>query len=119
MPAKTIMHDTLISPMDKKVEDFFRLTREALDTDSAEAFFDVLMKRESLCSSSDQISSSLSPEHIAKMLFIERKILERLESERRKIIRDIDKLSRHMKTVRVYSVKFPFPIMPAFFDQSH
>jgi hypothetical protein len=118
MSSKTIIHDAPNPTMDKKVEGFFRLTREALDTDSAEDFFNALMERETLFSSSEQISASLSPEHIAKMLFIERKILERLESKKRKIIRDIDKLSRQMKTARAYSVKFPFPTMPAFFDQA-
>lgn len=118
MSPESIIYDTSISPMDRKMEHFFRLTREALDTENTDDFFNVLMERETLCSSSEQVSSSLSPEHIAKMLFIERKILERLESERRKIIRDIEKLSRQMKTVRAYSVQFPFPAMPAFFDQA-
>jgi hypothetical protein len=107
-----------ISPIDKNVEDFFRLTKEALNTDSAEVFFNVLIEREALCNLSEQFSSLLIPEHIAKMLFIERKILERLESERKKIIRDIDKLSRKMKTARAYLPRFPFPSMPAFLDQT-
>ena len=118
MSAKTNNLDTSTSLMDSKVEEFFRLTREALDTDNAEVYFNVLMERETLCSSSEQFSSSLSPEHLAKMIFIERKILERLEKERRKIISDIDKLSRQMKTVKAYSSRFPFPAMPAFFDQA-
>jgi hypothetical protein len=103
---------------DKMVEDFFRLTREALDTDSTETFFAILMEREALCSSFEQFSISLSPESITKMLFIEKKILKRLENERRKIMIDIDKLSRQMKIARVYSAQFPFPTMPAFFDQA-
>jgi hypothetical protein len=100
------------------VENFFRLTREALDTDSVESFFAILMERETLCSSFEQFSISLSPESVTKMLFIEKKILERLVSERRKIVVDIDKLSRQMKIARVYSSQFPFPTMPAFFDQA-
>jgi hypothetical protein len=100
------------------MEDFYRLTRDALETDNEQDFFDVLSKREALCASSVQFSPSLSPERVAKMLFIERKILERLESERRKIIKDIDRLSRQMKTVKAYSAHFPFPSMPAFFDQT-
>jgi hypothetical protein len=100
------------------MEDFFRLTREALHTDCSEDFFVILIKREALCSSFEQFRSSLSPENIAKMLFIEKKILERLESERRNVMSDIDRLTRQIKTVRIYSSKFPFPAMPAFFDQA-
>jgi len=118
MPDKTSICYELNLSNDEKVEDFFRLTREALDSDCTETFFALLMKRETLCSSFEQLSSSLSSENITKMLFIERKILEKLESERRKIMSDIEKLSRQMKTVRTYSAKFPFPTMPAFFDQA-
>jgi hypothetical protein len=118
MTARRILSDGSNLPEEMEVEIFLRLTREALDTDNGEELFKVLLERETSYSSSEQFSSSLSPEHIAKMLFIERKILERLESERRKIIKDMDKLSRQMKTVRAYSAKFPFPSMPVFFNQT-
>jgi hypothetical protein len=118
MTAHTILSDGSNLPEEMEVEIFLRLTREALDTDNGEELFKVLLERETSYSSSEQFSSSLSPEHIAKMLFIERKILERLESERRTIIKDMDKLSRQMKTVRAYSAKFPFPSMPVFFNQT-
>jgi len=110
--------DEFNSAHDNIVEDFFRMTREALDTDCVETLFAILMERETLCSSFEQFSISLSPESVTKMLFIEKKILEKLESERRKIMVDIDKLSRQMKIARVYSAQFPFPTMPAFFDQA-
>jgi hypothetical protein len=116
MSAHTILSDESNFPEQTEVEIFLCLTREALDTDNGEELFKVLLERETSYSSLEQFSSSLSPEHIAKMLFIERKILKRLESERRTIIKDMDKLSRQMKTVRVYSTIFPFPSMPAFFD---
>jgi len=118
MTAHRILSDESNFPEEMEVETFLRLTREALDTDNGEELFIVLLEREASYSSSEQFSSSLSPEHITKMLFIERKILERLESERRKIIKDMDKLSRQMKTVRAYSAQFPFPSMPVFFNQT-
>jgi hypothetical protein len=118
MTAHTILSDESTFPEEMEVEIFLRLTREALDTDNGEELFKVLLEREASYSSSEQFSSSLSPEHIAKMLFIERKILDRLKSERRKIIKDMDKLSRQMKTVRAYSARFPFPSMPVFFNQT-
>lgn len=118
MTAHKILCDESNFPEEMEVEIFLRLTREALDTDNGEELFKVLLEREASYSSLEQLSSSLSPEHIAKLLFIERKILERLESERRKIIKDMDKLSRQMKTVRAYSAQFPFPLMPVFFNQT-
>jgi signal recognition particle GTPase len=101
-----------------EVENFLRLTRQALDTDNAEELFKVLLERKASYSLLEQFTASLSSEHIAKMLFIERKILESLEREKRKIISDMDKLSRQMKTVRAYSAQFPFPSMPVFFNQT-
>jgi hypothetical protein len=115
MSAHTI-HDESNFPEEMEVENFLRLTREALDSGTMEELFKVLLERESSYSSPEQFSSSLSPGYLAKMIFIERKILERLQTEKRKIVRDIDQLSRQMKTMRVYTVKFPFPSMPAFFD---
>jgi len=118
MTAHTILSDGSNLPEEMEVEIFLRLTREALDKSNGEELFKVLLERETSYSSLEQFSFSLSPEHIAKMLFIERTILERLESERRKIIKDMDKLSRQMKTVRAYSAQFPFPSMPVFFNQT-
>jgi hypothetical protein len=118
MTAQTILSDESNLPEEMEVEIFLRLTREALDTDNGEELFKVLLERETSYSSSEQFSSSLSTEHITKMLFIERKILERLKSERRKIIKDMDKLSLQMKTVRAYSARFPFPSIPVFFNQT-
>ncbi len=118
MTAHKILSDESNFQEKMEAKTFLRLTREALDTDNGEELFKVLLERETSYSSLEQFSSSLSPEHIAKMLFIERKILDRLKSERRKIIKDMDKLSRQMKTVRAYSARFPFPSMPVFFNQT-
>jgi arginine decarboxylase-like protein len=116
MTGKVVSEDSSQSVIDQQVELFFHLTREALNADSPEAFFDSLQKREKLVDSFEQLSASLSPDSISRMLFIERKILIKLESERRKTMKDIDKLSRQMKTLKTYTAKFPFPSMPAFFD---
>jgi hypothetical protein len=118
MTGKTKVYDAPISAIDKNIMEFFQLTRNALDSDNDEAFFSILRERNVLFRLSEQLSFSLSSEYVAKMIFIERKILERLESERKKIIKDIDNLSRKINTVKAYSVRFPIPSMPAFFDQT-
>ena len=66
MTAHTILSDESNFPEEMEVEIFLRLTREALDTDNGEELFKVLLERETSYSSSEQFSSSLSPEHIAK-----------------------------------------------------
>jgi hypothetical protein len=52
------------------------------------------------------------------MISIERKILARLEGKRKKTIKDIEKISRKINTLKAYSVRFPIPSMPVFFDQT-
>lgn len=118
MQTETGRDDARVSELRCLVEEFLCLTREALDTGAGEDFFSVLMKREALGALPDHFSRSLSPENVAHMVAIERKLLERLENERRKIIADIDKLSWKMKTVKAYSARFPLPSMPALFDQA-
>jgi hypothetical protein len=43
-------------------------------------------------------------------------IIERLKTERKRMIKDIDEVSRKISTVKAYSALFPIPSMPAFFD---
>ena len=102
MIGKTMVHDTPIYTIDKNIMEFFQLTRNALDSDNDEAFFSILRERNVLFGLSEQLSFSLSSEYVAKMIFIERKILERLESERKKIIKYIDNLSRQINTAKAY-----------------
>jgi len=118
MIGETMIYDAPIGTIDKNIMEFFQLTRNALDSDNDEAFFSILRERNVLFSLSEQLSFSLSPEYVAKMIFIERKILERLESERKKIIKDIDNLSRQINIAKAYSARFPIPSIPAFFDQT-
>jgi hypothetical protein len=115
---EAISYNTSISEIDMKTMEFFRLTREALDSNNDDAFFNVLIERNKMFGSIKQFPSSLSPEYIKKMIFIEKKIAARLENERKKIIEDIDKISQQINTLKAYSVRFPIPSMPAFFDQT-
>lgn len=118
MTDKTTFYDTSISETGMNCIKFFRLTRNALGSDSDEALFTILIERNALFDSVDQLSSLLSPEYVEKMISIERKILTRLEKEREKIILHIDSISRHINSLKAYSAKFPIPSMPAFFDQT-
>lgn len=118
MIGKTIFYDWPISVQDINMMEFLHLTRNALGTDNNKVFFNVLIERNEMFGSIKQFSSSLSPEYIEQMISIERKIFVRLEGERKKIIKDIEKISRKINTLKAYSVRFPIPSMPAFFDQT-
>lgn len=118
MTDETMSYNTSISAMDMTTMEFFQLTRKALDSNDDEAFFNVLIERNKMFGSIKQFSSSLSPGYIEQMISIERKIFARLEGERKKIIKDIEKISRKINTLKAYSARFPIPSMPAFFDQT-
>jgi len=47
----------------------------------------------------------------------EQEVLARLQEERKRVLRDMDGLSRRRAAVRQYSPKFPFPPMPVFLDK--
>ena len=50
-------------------------------------------------------------------LLQETDIIERLEEERKKLLKEMDALSQSKKAVKKYSPKFPFPPMPVFFNK--
>lgn len=118
MTKRTTFYDEPISIQDMNMMQFLHLTRNALDEDNNKVFFNLLIERNKLFGSIKQFSFSLSPEYIEQMISIERKILARLEGERKKTIKDIEKISRKINTLKAYSVRFPIPSMPAFFDQT-
>jgi len=103
---------------EERVEGFFRFAREALAAEDVESFFNILIEKDVVSGTPEQFSLILRPEIVLKMLAVEEEILERLESERRKIIEDMDSLSRRMNMVKAYSPRFPFPTMHVFFDQT-
>jgi len=118
MTEKTMFSDKAMLTTGMNMIEYFRLTRNALGSDSDEAFFNILIERNTLLDSVQQLSSLLSPHCKEKMISIERKILTRLEEERKKIVLDIDNISRHINSLKAYSAQFPIPSMPAFFDQT-
>lgn len=118
MTKRTTFYDEPIAIQDMNMMQFLELTRNALDTDNNKVLFNVLSERNRLFGSIKKFSFSLSPEYIEQMISIERKILARLEGERKKTIKDIEKISRKINTLKAYSVRFPIPVMPAFFNQT-
>ena len=116
MMVQAMVYERQILSRGINMKEFFRITRNALDTDNDETFLHSLIQRNALFGSLEQFSSCLSQEYIEKMIFLEEKIIERLKTERKRMIKDIDEVSRKISTVKAYSALFPIPSMPAFFD---
>lgn len=97
--------------------DFIVLTEKALNEEEQDKFVESLMKRDSYIGNLLKNDPRVFGAEMEKCLFRETLILARLEAERRKVIEEIDKVSKNKKAIKKYSSKFPFPFMPVFFDK--
>ncbi len=108
-----------MSAADRQIaRDFVRLSREALKERSRERLIDLLMERGRLISDAQTSGSRLDlPLHeLKECLEREADLLSRLEYERKKLLKQMEELSKSRSAVRKYRSKFPFPPMPVFFD---
>ena len=80
-----MVYERQISSRGINMKEFFRLTRNALDTDNDETFLHSLIQRNALFGALEQFSSCLSQGFIEKMIFLEEMIIERLKTERKRI----------------------------------
>jgi len=99
-------------------EDFVRLSREAQKERNRERLIDLLMERGRLIFDAQTSGSRLDlPLHeLKECLEREVDLLSRLEYERKKLLKQMEELSKSRNAVRKYRSKFPFPPMPVFFD---
>jgi hypothetical protein len=106
-----------MKPMDDdKKKTFFELTEKALLEDDVDKLIEDLLERNSSVEYLTKNDVDISEES-EEFLFRETKILERLENERKKLLKDMDELSRNRSVVKAYSPKFPFPPLPVFFEK--
>ncbi len=106
--------DTLFS---KWLNEFKSLTLNALEAIEPDEFIDALLKRDAIIKKIIEKNIELDPEEATYYLKLEEKILERLEEERKIIIKDLSDMGDKKRAIRQYTPKFPFPPMPAFFDK--
>lgn len=103
---------------DARIKDSFReLTKRALSEEDTDIFIDNLMEREALLEDLKRENLSFGIEEAKDDLLRETKIAERLEDERKRLIKDFEDLSRNKKAMKRYSPPFPLPSMPVFFDK--
>jgi len=103
---------------DAHIKDSFReLTKRALSEEDTDTFIDNLMEREALLEDLKKENLFFGIEEAKEDLLREAKIAERLEDERKRLIKDFEDLSRSKKAMKRYSPQFPLPSMPVFFDK--
>ena len=102
---------------DWEKEEFIRLTEKALDEEDPDRFIEDLMKRDAHTGALLKNDPGSFGAETTLCLAHEQQILERLERERKKIIDEMDRLSKNKKAIRTYSPKFPFPPMPLFLNK--
>ncbi len=101
---------------DDKKKTFIELTEKALLEDDVDKLIEDLMERNSSVEYLMKNDVDISEEY-EEFLLKETKILERLENERKKLLKDMDELSRNRSVAKAYSPKFPFPPLPVFFEK--
>jgi hypothetical protein len=104
--------------MDSKyIETFEKLTKIALDETDIEKFINLLMQRDAYSEYIINHNIPISKEDAEKYLMQEGRVIQRLEDERKKLLIDMDELSKSKTVMRHYSPKFPFPPLPVFFEK--
>lgn len=102
--------------MNKMVSRFLEITASALQETDGDRFIDLCLQRLEL---SEQIKEvDLDVGEVKMALLMEEELLRRLETERRRVIEQIDELSMRAKAARMYRPRFPIPPMPFFFEST-
>jgi hypothetical protein len=99
------------------IETFEKLTKKALKETDIEKFIDLLMQRDAYSEYIVNHNVAISTEEAEKFLVQEDRVIQRLEDERKKLLIDMDELSKSKTVMRTYSPKFPFPPLPVFFEK--
>jgi len=95
---------------------FIEMTEKALLEDDVDRMAQHLLKREII--RQHMVASNIDLGEDAKeCLSREAKVLERLEVEKKKVLKEMEDLSRKKSAAKTYSPVFPFPPMPIFFDK--
>jgi hypothetical protein len=97
---------------------FANLTDHAVSERDIDKFIECLLEREPYAMDLINHRIELTEDEIKDFLSKEAKVLERLEGERTKLLKEMEKLTRSRKASKAYSPKFPFPSMPVFLDKN-
>jgi len=95
---------------------FVELTEKVLLEDDIDKLIEDLIARNSSAEYLMKNDVNIS-EEAEGYLIKETEILKRLEDERKKLLIEMDKLSKSKAVIRTYAPKFPFPPLPVFFEK--
>ena len=99
------------------VEGIIDLSTKALSEKDRGRFISFLQERSDLLALVTGKDIEVEEATLRVWLEKEQAVLARLEEERKRVLKDMDSLSRRRTAARQYSPKFPFPPMPVFFDK--
>ncbi len=97
---------------------FQDLTNEALAEKDLDRFIEILLERDRVAEGLLAGGPPLTEQTAGLLLEKEFQVGEKLEAERRGLLKEMEQLFSSIKAVRRYTPKFPFPSMPAFFDRA-
>jgi len=99
------------------IVEFKELTIAALEASNIDDFIKTLIKRDDLIKKIVKENIEIDTEEIDYLRALEEKVIERLEAERKDIIKHIGEIDEKKRAIRKYNPKFPFPPMPTFFEK--
>lgn len=99
------------------VEQIIDLSSKALSEKDRRKFTSLLQDRSTLLAQIASKDIEVDEATLWAWLEKEQEILTRLEEERKRVLMEMEGLSKRKMAVRQYSPKFPFPPMPVFFDK--
>jgi hypothetical protein len=98
-----------------ELEEFLLLSEVAAGEEDQDRLVAVLTKRNACIGRLISEEADAFADEIGECLDRETLILERLEAERHKIVKEMEKVSHARKAARSYSTSYPLPSLPRFF----
>jgi len=95
---------------------FEGITLAALEQEDSAAFIECLLERQEVCERLVLSSTMIDADVAERFCGNEMRVIERLEEERSKLLKEIERYSDNQRALRSYSPKFPLPPVPAFFS---
>ena len=102
---------------EKRTSNLLGLGKRALEEESFDRMLVLLQARQELAESLFERPPEVRV-NLQECLETEIAILRRLESERRKLLVEMERLAAKRKAMQRYSPRFPIPSMPVFFDST-
>lgn len=100
--------------MEGIVRKFYEMTLCALEEENIDRFIEILFQRGKLF---DRLKDCvLSESQLLELFELENSLQRKFEEERKKLLIQMDELSKKRKGLLNYSASYPFPPMPFFFQ---